>query len=81
MATKITDRAFIVAQGTIAKNNCGYVVYADTQVGQRIKAIQPNRYWLILKPANGHPVIRQSTQKEAVYAEWMQLIAENGAPA
>ena len=81
MATKITERAFIVAQGTIAKNNCGYTVYADTQVGQRVKTTQPNRYWLILKPSNGHPVIRQSTQKEAVYADWMNLIAENGAPA
>ena len=80
MATKITDRAFIVAEGTITKNNCGYTVYADTQVGQRVKTAQPNRYWLILKPANSKKIV-QSTQVEAVYADWMNLISENGVAA
>lgn len=80
MATKITDRAFIVAEGTITKNNCVYIVYADTQVGQRVQTTQPNRYWLILKPV-GHKKIVQSTQREAVYADWMNLISENGAAA
>ena len=80
MATKITDRAFIVAQGTITKNNVSYTVYADTQVGQRVKTTQPNRYWLILK-REGKVLTRESTQREAVYADWMNLINENGVAA
>ena len=79
MATKITDRAVKIAAGTIRNNNVPYAVYADTQVGQRVKSSQPNRYWLILTTEERQIV--QSTQRQAVYAEWMELIAANGTPA
>jgi hypothetical protein len=80
MAQKITDRATIIAEGVIRQNGVGYTVYADTQVGQRVKQSYANRYWLILKPKTGR-TIRQSTQKPALIQEWLALIAENGVAA
>ncbi len=79
MATEITDRAVKVAEGIIRQDNVGYTVYADTQVGQRAKRDDANRYWLILKTKSR--TITQSTQKPALIKEWMDLIAENGTPA
>ena len=80
MAIKITERAYIVAKGTIRQNDCGYTIYADTQVGQRVQATYANRYWLVIKPKDGKRIIT-STQKEAVYSDWMQLVGENGITA
>lgn len=79
MATKITDRAVKVAEGIIRANQVPYTIYADTQVGARVKCSQPDRFWLILKTKTR--TITQSTQKRSVFNEWMQLIAENGTPA
>lgn len=77
MATKITDRAVKIAQGTIAANGVAYTVYADEQVGQRVQTSYPSRYWLILKTAER--TITQSTQKLALFKEWMELIEANGS--
>ena len=79
MATRITDRAKLIASGTIKQNGATYAVYADHQVGQRIRMTYRNRYWLIMKAAGRE--ILQSTQRETVYREWMSLIAANGVQA
>jgi hypothetical protein len=79
MTTKITERAIKIAKGTIRQNGVGYVVYADTQVGQRVKQDYASRYWLILKTKER--TITQSTQKPALIKEWMDLIAQNGVAA
>ena len=80
MATKITERAVKVAEGTIAANGAKYSIYADTMVGARVNAYYKDRFWLIIKTQDGQ-VVRQSTQARSVYEDWMQLVAENGAPA
>lgn len=79
MASRITDRAVIIAKGTIKKNSVPYTVWADYQVGQRVRTSYPNRYWLVLETKER--TITQSTQKQALFEEWMTLIAANGIAA
>lgn len=79
MATKITDRAVKVAEGIIAKNNVPYRIWADFQVGQKVGQSYKNRYWLVLETKERK--IITSTQKQAEYDDWMQLIAQNGIAA
>jgi hypothetical protein len=77
--TKITERAVKVAEGTIKANGAKYTIFADTLVGQRVREVQKDRFWLIIKIDK--QIIRQSTQKRELYNEWMQLVCENGVAA
>jgi len=74
--TRITDRAQKIAAGTIRQNGWAYAVWADHQVGARVGRSYPPRYWLILTGPDR--TIRLSTQRDALYREWMAEIAANG---
>jgi hypothetical protein len=85
MATRITERASVIARGTIRGNGAQYRVYEDTQVGQRVQASYGTRWWLVLesplltdRPNNK---LIQSTMKRSQYDEWMGLLRDNGIPA